>query len=106
LRAQRHVCDGKAATFTVKSSGFPVSTLGERGSILGGITFTASANGTATLAGTSAATAGPGTYLLSISAVTVEGTVTQAFTLPVTQRPAFTSFSAAAFTVENRLRSN
>jgi hypothetical protein len=92
---------GKAGIFAVKSSGFPVSVLLESGPLPPGITFTANANGTATLAGTPTSTATPGNYPLSISAVNVEGTATQAFTLTLTQRPAFSSVSATTFTVGN-----
>ena len=91
--------DGKAATFTVKSSGSPLATLLENGPLPTGITFTAKANGTATLAGTASTTAAPGIYPLTISATNVEGAATQAFTLTITERPSFTSASAATFTV-------
>ena len=46
---------GTQGSFSVTTTGFPNSTLGESGTLPNGVTFTSNANGTATLAGTPAA---------------------------------------------------
>jgi hypothetical protein len=79
---------GTAFTFPVTATGTPTPTITESGALPTGVTFTAGAAGSATLAGTP--TAG-GVFPLTISATNTSGTVTQAFTLTVDQAPAFTS---------------
>jgi hypothetical protein len=90
---------GGLGTFTVTTTGFPVPTLSSTGALPAGVTFTANANGTATLAGTPTAGSG-GTYPLTITAVNGAGPdATQAFVLTVNTSPSFTSANAATFTV-------
>jgi Big-like domain-containing protein/putative Ig domain-containing protein len=58
---------GTAFSFKVKSTGFPVPTLSESGSLPAGLTFTPNSNGTATIAGTPAP-GSDGTYDITIDA--------------------------------------
>ncbi len=81
---------GTAVSFTVTTSGTPAPTLTHTGSLPSGITFTAGSNGTATLAGTPAATA-YGVYPITITAKNAEGATSQAFSLTVDAAPTFTS---------------
>jgi Putative Ig domain/Abnormal spindle-like microcephaly-assoc'd, ASPM-SPD-2-Hydin len=70
-------------SFTVGTSGFPTPTLSESGGLPSGVTFTANANGTATLSGTPAA-GSTGSYPLVLTAT--NGTspdAVQHFTLQV-----------------------
>ncbi|HEY5435965.1 MAG TPA: putative Ig domain-containing protein [Candidatus Limnocylindrales bacterium] len=86
-------------SFTVTSTGFPTPVISETGALPGGVTFTANANGTATLAGTPASGTG-GTYPITFTATNGVGpNATQSFTLTVNQAPAITSGASATFTV-------
>ncbi len=88
-----------AGTFTVTTGGYPVPALSETGSLPSGVTLTDNGNGTATLAGTPAATAG-GVYPLTISATNGVGSpATQSFTLTVDQPPSVSSPNAATFSL-------
>jgi hypothetical protein len=91
---------GTAGTFAVTTTGFPVPTpLTETGALPNGVTFVDNANGTATLAGTSATGTG-GTYALTITAANgVLPNATQTFTLTVHQAPAITSGNAMTLMV-------
>ena len=82
---------GLALTFKVKTTGFPAATVTESGSLPSGMTFKASANGSATIKGAPAAGTG-GTYPLTIGASNGIGSAsTQDFVLTVNQGPVFTS---------------
>jgi LmbE family N-acetylglucosaminyl deacetylase len=78
---------GVAKTFTVSTLGNPVAALARTGSLPSGLTFTDNGNGTATIAGTAAATAAePGKsrgYPLTIDASSGAGSSSQDFTLTV-----------------------
>ncbi len=88
---------GMAGSFQLTSTGFPGATFGATGTMPSGVTLTPGANGTATLSGTPAATAG-GAYNLSLTASNGFGTqASQSFTLYVDQPPAITSAATAAF---------
>ena len=88
---------GNPGSFTVTSAGAPISTLGESGSLPGGVTFTDNGDGTATLAGTPAAGSG-GDYAVTITANNgVAPSALQMFTLAVDQAPAITSPNTASF---------
>jgi len=90
---------GSSGSFTMTTTGFPVSTLSESGALPSGVTFTDNGDGTATLGGTPAAGTG-GTYSLSLTANNGVGSAaTQTITLTVNQAPAITSSNAATFTV-------
>jgi len=92
---------GSAGTFTVTTNaGVPATTtITETGPLPSGVSFTDNGDGTATLAGTPAATTG-GSYPLTITASNgVNPDAQQAFTLTVTELPAITSANHAAFTV-------
>jgi hypothetical protein len=80
---------GKPFSFTVKTAGLPTPTLSEAGALPAGLSFTANANGTATLSGTVSAKA-HGIYSATFTATNSLGTVSQPFTLTVDQSPAFT----------------
>ena len=88
---------GTAGTFSVTTSGFPFPTLTETGALPTGVTFKDNGNGTASLAGTPAASTG-GTYSLSVKATNGVGSpATQTLTLTVDQGPAITSAASATF---------
>ncbi|HYO42303.1 MAG TPA: putative Ig domain-containing protein, partial [Candidatus Limnocylindrales bacterium] len=88
---------GAAGTFTVTSTGTPVSAISSTGALPAGVTFTDSGNGTATLAGTPAAGSG-GTYPITITAANgVNPAATQSFTLTVVTAPAITSANSTTF---------
>ena len=89
---------GQANTFTVTTSGFPISALSETGALPTGVTFVDNGDGTATLTGTPAAGTG-GTYALTITAANMLlPDATQSFTLTVDQAPAITSANSTTFT--------
>src|SRR5664280_339346 len=71
---------GKAFSFTVTATGYPVPTLGRTGSLPAGVTFTNNGNGRATISGTPKAA---GVTTFTITATSSSGTATQAFTLTV-----------------------
>jgi hypothetical protein len=87
---------GTASSFTVTTTGYPAPAIGETGTLPSGVTLTDNGNGTATLAGTPAASTG-GTYPITIDAVNGTGSTTQNFTLTVQQPPVFTSATSATF---------
>jgi hypothetical protein len=92
---------GSAGSFTVTTTpGVPATTtITETGSLPSGVTFTDNGDGTATLAGTPAAGTG-GTYGLTLTASNgVLPNSTQAFTLTVTELPAFSSADHTTFQV-------
>jgi len=83
---------GKPFSFTVKAAGVPTPTLSEGGALPAGLSFTANANGTATLSGTVSPKA-HGIYPVTFTATNSIGTVSQPFTFTVDQAPAFTNGS-------------
>jgi hypothetical protein len=92
---------GTAGTFTITTTGQPVPTLSETGSLPSGVTFVDNGNGTATLAGTPAAGTG-GVYTLTITAQNgLAPNATQTFTLTVNQAPAITSASSTTFVLNS-----
>ena len=71
----------KADSFTVTTTGYPVPTITEKGTLPKGVTFVANPNGTATLSGTPTV---KGTYSLTFTATNGVGSAaTQAFTVTV-----------------------
>ncbi len=91
---------GVNGTYTVTTTGYPVATITETGALPSAITFTDNGNGTATIAGSTTATAG--TFPVSVSATNSTGSVaTLALTLTVAASgaPAITSGTAAFFTM-------
>jgi len=90
---------GTAGTFTVTTTGNPVSTITKTGTLPSGLTFTDNGDGTATLAGTPAGGTA-GAHVITIGAA--NGTLpnaSQSFTINVNQAPAITSAASATFTV-------
>jgi len=87
---------GAPFSTTITTTGAPVPALTETGALPAGITFTDNGNGTATIAGTSAAGTG-GSYPLTITATNPTGAATQTFTLTNAQAPSITSASTATF---------
>ncbi len=81
---------GTAFTKTITAVGSPTPALTETGALPAGLAFTDNGNGTATLAGTPAATAG-GAYPITITATNSLGTTSATFTLKIDQPPAITS---------------
>jgi hypothetical protein len=75
--------------FTVTATGTPTPALTERGQLPAGITFTDNGNGTATIASDGRDYQDGGrdgnSYRLDITATSSAGTVTQEFTLHITQ---------------------
>lgn len=90
---------GAAGTFTVATDAFPDATVSISTPLPSGVSFTPHLDGSATLAGTPAASTG-GTYPLTFSATNgIGGTVTQSFTLTIRQAPTFSSPASTGFTV-------
>jgi LmbE family N-acetylglucosaminyl deacetylase len=99
---------GTANTFTVATSGNPTATVKSSGTLPSGLTFTANVDGTATIAGTAAASAAPAgsskAYVLTLTATNSAGSATQTLTITVTNnepkpvKPTFTSAAATSFT--------
>lgn len=89
---------GLHSTFQVTTTGDPIPAISDGGAVLpAGVTFHDNGNLTASLAGTPAAGTA-GTYPFTITANNGVGNpATQAFTLTVTNAPAFTSANNAAF---------
>jgi YVTN family beta-propeller protein len=75
---------GAALRLTIRATGYPAPALAESGPLAGGLTFTDNGNGTATIAGTLAASSG-GHYPVTITATNTEGTATRHFTIVVSQ---------------------
>jgi hypothetical protein len=92
--------EGTQGWFSITTTGFPVPTLSETGTLPVGVTLTDNGNGTATLAGIPAAGTG-GNYGLTIRASNGGQTpdVTQSFTLTVNQGPAILTGNNTTFTV-------
>jgi hypothetical protein len=88
---------GAPFSFNVYATGAPLPALSEVGTLPGGITFTDNGNGTATIAGTSAAGSG-GTYPFTITATSSAGSTSQSFVLTNTGAPTITSPATATFT--------
>ena len=86
------------------TTGTPTAALSESGALPSGVTFVDNGNGTATLAGTPAASTA-GTYPLTITAANgVTPNATQSFTLTVAavQAPVITSAAARSFAIGQR----
>ena len=75
---------GKHDTMPVRATGFPTPAITEAGKLPPGVKFTAGKNGTATIAGTPAASAKGKTYIIQLTATSKAGSATQKFTLKVT----------------------
>jgi PKD repeat protein len=88
---------GSPFTFTVTTVGTPSPTISRAGTLPPGISFTANANGTATLSGTPTAAA-RGPYPITFTARNSTGTASQAFVLTVNNAPAFSSAATATET--------
>ena len=89
---------GQHASFTVSTTGFPLSSLTLTGALPTGLAFHDNGDGTGTLSGTPAAGTS-GEYNLAVKAHNGVGTdSTQNFTLTVDQVPACTSEDAVTFT--------
>jgi hypothetical protein len=88
---------GVLNSFTVLTSGFPVSGIVETGSLPSGLTFIDNGNGTATISGTPAV-GSTGSYSVALVAQNgVSPNASQSFTLVVDQLPAITSAATATF---------
>jgi hypothetical protein len=85
------------APFAITTTGFPVPSLSRTGALPAGVTFTNHHDGTATISGVPKAAQG-GIYLLTITAGSNQGTVTQPFTLVVDAAPTVTSRASTVFT--------
>jgi P pilus assembly chaperone PapD len=88
---------GTAGTFTITTTGTPGATVSESGTLPQGVTFSAGANGTATLSGNPAAGTG-GSYPVTLTAHNgVSPDATQNFTLTINEAPAITSADSTSF---------
>ena len=86
---------GQSANFKITTTGYPVATVSEVGSLPNALVFTAKSNGTATITGSPAVGTG-GTYTLDLTATDGQATpATQVLTVTVKQAPAFTSAPTA-----------
>lgn len=89
---------GVPVSATVSSDGYPFAAITVSGAALpAGLTLVDNGNGTATISGTPSATGITNTTLTAVNSV---GTTPQAYTVTVRQPVAFTSGSAATFTVD------
>ncbi len=91
-----------AFAFTVSTTAYPTAALTETGALPSGVTFTDNGNGTASIAGTAAAS----TTAITIKATNTGGSTTQAFTLTVKAAgksganvPVFTSAASTSVAV-------
>jgi large repetitive protein len=94
---------GQTGSFTVTTTGLPLSALSEIGALPTGVSFTDNGNDTATITGTPGASTG-GSYALTLTAsngVTPAGT--QTFVITVDQAPAFTTAPTETFQVGSPL---
>ena len=73
---------GSPGSFTVTTSGYPAAVVKRTGTLPKGVTLVSNSDGTATLAGTPAATSA-GTYTVTLTAKNKAGSVTQTFTVVV-----------------------
>ena len=92
---------GSAGSYSVTTTGYPAATVTETGTLPSGLSFTAKADGTATIAGT-AASGTDGSYPVTIKATNASGstaTLNLTITVQAAQGPAITSGAAAYFTV-------
>jgi hypothetical protein len=90
---------GTSSSFTVMTTGFPVSALTETGALPSGVTFVDNGNGTGTLSGTPASGTAA-VYPLNFTANNGVGTpAAQSFTLTVNTAPVITSGTSSTFTV-------
>jgi hypothetical protein len=91
---------GAPGSFSVQTTGSPVATISESGTLPPGVSFTDNGDGTATLAGTPPS-GSSGSYPLTITAANgVSPNATQSFTLtvsPDTAAPVITSAGATTF---------
>ncbi|HWC81134.1 MAG TPA: putative Ig domain-containing protein [Pseudonocardiaceae bacterium] len=87
---------GTAGSFSVTTTGYPAAAITETGALPSGLSFVDNKDGTASIAGTPAATAG-GSYPLTVTATSSAGTVSQALTVTVSSGPAFTTAGTAGF---------
>ncbi|MGZ4738677.1 MAG: putative Ig domain-containing protein [Ilumatobacteraceae bacterium] len=86
---------GTAFSFKVTTTGYPAATITRTGTLPTGVTFTAGADGTATLVGTPSTSAAGRTFAVTFTATNSVGSVRQTFTLTVGRAPAFTSGTQA-----------
>jgi hypothetical protein len=86
---------GSPFSFNVTTTGFPAATITQTGTLPTGITFTAGANGAATLTGTAVNAQAGQSFPLTLTATNLAGVATQTFTLSVTHAPQFTSAATA-----------
>ncbi|MCW2933266.1 MAG: hypothetical protein JWM19_4228 [Actinomycetia bacterium] len=75
---------GKRGNFTVRTTGYPVASVTELGTLPAGLKFTVGKNGTATISGTPAKSAKGKTYIIRLTATNKVGAkASQRFTLKV-----------------------
>jgi hypothetical protein len=89
---------GTAGSFTETTTGTPAPAIAVSGALPPGLSFTDNKDGTATLAGTPAATAG-GNYTVTVTATNSVGSTKQALTVTVHQPPQITSASTLTVAV-------
>jgi hypothetical protein len=89
---------GKHGTFTVVSTGFPLPKLKVTGKLPKGVKLVIHKNGTATISGKPTQKTGSG-YILTCTATSTAGSVTQKLLIVVQTKPAFKSKSTAGFTI-------
>jgi hypothetical protein len=88
---------GVAGSLAVLTTGFPVSSIAEAGTLPSGVAFVDNGNGTATLGGTPA-TGTAGSYTIALTAQNgISPNALQTLTLLVDQVPAITSAAIAVF---------
>ena len=85
---------GQSGSFTITATGTPAPPITESGTLPSGLTFTAGANGSATITGTPAAGT-TGSYPITLTAQNSIAYANQTLTLSVGQAPAITSANSA-----------
>jgi hypothetical protein len=93
---------GIAGTYSVTTTGYPAPTVTETGALPAGLTFTAAANGTATIAGTPASGTA-GTYHVSVAATNSSGstsTLALVITVSTSAAPTITNTASGYFTYD------
>ncbi len=95
--SSKTVVAGTSFSFDVTTSGgLPAPTISYTGTLPSGVSFTPGANGTATLSGTPATSAGGQSFPITLTATNAAGAVDQSFTLVVNRAPQITSSAAVA----------
>jgi hypothetical protein len=104
--ASATVAAGRSFSVNIVSTGYPVATITRSGTLPTGITFTAGANGTATLSGTPTSSTAGRSYQLTFRATTSVGSVEQRFILTIASPPTISGNNFAVATTNTSFTYN